>query len=141
MEVGREIRAVETFARVPGPQFMTRALARVETEPTEVLHASDMADGEFFLCANRSGRVSGITADIWTFSVSGYRLLPRWLAARKGQPVDHALIVATRDVAGRIAELIDLFGRADRVLQQALAATLTRDMLGVGANRVATTND
>lgn len=120
---------------------MTRALARVETEPTETLHASDMVDGEFFLCANRSGRVSGITADIWTFSVSGYRLLPRWLAARKGQPVDHALIVAMRDVAGRIAELIDLFGRADRVLQQALAATLTRDMLGVGANRVATTND
>ena len=140
-EIGREIRALETFARAPGAQFLTRALARVETEATEALHASDMTDGEFFLCANRSGRVSGITVDIWTFSVSGYRLLPRWLAARQGQPVDHALIVAMRDVAGRIAELIDLFGRADRVLEQALAATLIRDILGVGANRIAATDE
>jgi hypothetical protein len=38
-----------------------------------------------------------------------------------------------RDVAGRIAELIDLFARADSVLEATLAETLTREALGLGA--------
>jgi hypothetical protein len=138
-ELGREIRVVESFARPPGDQFLTPTLARVETEATETLNASDMADSEIFLCANRTGRVSGISHGIWNFSVSGYRVLPRWLAAREGLAVDHALIVGMRDVAGRIAELIDLFGRADKVLEEALVATLSRDALGLGER--ATTND
>jgi hypothetical protein len=141
VEIGREIRAVETFARRPGAGFLTRAGARVETEATERLHASEPVNGEFFLCANRTGQVSGVSDDIWTFSVSGYRLLPRWLAAREGMPVDHALITEMRDVAGRIAELIDLFGQADRVLERALAATLDRDILGIGPNEGAAIDD
>ncbi len=136
-ELGREIRAVETFARPPGPNFLTRAFARVETEATETLHASEWTDGELFLCANRTGRVSGISAAIWSFSVSGYRLLPRWLAARQALAVDHALISAMRDVVGRIAELIDLFARADRLLIQILPATLTKNALGFAANETA----
>jgi type ISP restriction-modification system protein len=36
-ELGREIRAVETFARQPGANFLKRSLARVETEPGETL--------------------------------------------------------------------------------------------------------
>lgn len=131
-ELGRKIRAVESFVRAPGSKYLKPALARVETEATATLHATDMADGEFFLCANQSGRVSGISAEIWSFAVSGYRLLPRWLAAREGLAVDHALITAMRDVAGRIAELIDLFGEADTLLDQVLGGTLTRDALGLG---------
>ena len=73
--VGREIRAVETFARPPRPEFLTPAVARVETEATEALHASDCSDGELFLCANRTGRVTGVSPAVWDFSVSGYRLL------------------------------------------------------------------
>ena len=61
------------------------------------------------------------------------RLLFRWLNARKGLPVDHALLNAFRDIVGRIAELIDLFARADRVLEQALAATLSHEALGLNA--------
>jgi hypothetical protein len=136
-ELGREIRAVETFARPPGPNFLTRAVARVETEAAETLNASDWIDGELFLCANGTGRVSGISAAIWSFSVSGYRLLPRWLAGRQGLAVNHALISAMRDVVGRIAELIDLFARADRLLIQILPATLTKNALGLGANETA----
>jgi predicted helicase len=136
-ELGREIRAVESFGRPPGANFLTRAVARVETEATETLHASDWTDGELFLCANQTGRVSGISDAIWSFSVSGYRLLPRWLAARQGLAVDHALISAMRDVVGRIAELIDLFARADRLLDQILPATLTKNALGLGANETA----
>ena len=58
---------------------------------------------------------------MWNFSVSGYRLLFRWLDARRGLPVDNALVTALRDLVGRIAELIDLFDRADQVLVRALA--------------------
>jgi hypothetical protein len=133
-ELGREIRTVESFGRPPGAKFLTRVVARVETEATDTLHASDWTDGKLFLCANQTGRVSGITEAIWSFSVSGYRLLPRWLAARQGLAVDHALISAMRDVVGRIAELIDLFARADTLLIQTLPATLTRDALGFTAN-------
>ena len=133
-ELGREIRTIETFGRPPGANFLTRAVARVETEATETLNASDWTDGKLFLCANQTGRVSGISEAIWSFSVSGYRLLPRWLAARQGLAVDHALISAMRDVVGRIAELIDLFARSDTLLIQTLPATLTRDALGFTAN-------
>lgn len=123
--LGREIRAVETAARPPSELFLNRNVARVETEATEPLHTTDWSEGAIFLCANRTGRVSGISADVWNFSVSGYRVFFRWLAARQGLEVDHALITAMREVVGRIAELIDLFGRADQILVRALVATLS----------------
>ncbi len=131
VEVGREIRAVETFGRSPGAAFLTARAARIETEATGTLDASGWSEGELFLCANRTGRVSGISAEVWAFEVSGYRLLFRWLDARKGLPVDHALITGMRDVVGRIAELIDLFARADHFLERALPATLSREALGI----------
>jgi hypothetical protein len=37
-----------------------------------------------------------------------------------------------RDLVGRIAELVDLFDRADQFLERALGATLSRDALGLG---------
>lgn len=131
-ELGREIRAVETFTRKPGDAFLTPALARQESDAGGVLADSiDLKDGGIFLCADGSGRLSGIPEHIWQFAVSGYRLLPRWLAARAGQPVDRAFIKQVRDIAGRIAELIDLFDRADKVLEEALQDTLTRTELGL----------
>jgi Type ISP C-terminal specificity domain len=139
-ELGREIRTVESFGRPPGANFLTRVVARVETEATETLH-NDWTDGKLFLCANQTGRVSGISEAIWSFSVSGYRLLPRWLAARQGLAVDHALISAMRDVVGRIAELIDLFAHADTLLIQTLPATLTRDALGFTANETVSNDE
>ncbi len=140
VELGREIRAVETFARPPGANFLTRALARLETEPSGGLEASDWSEGAFCLCANRTGRVSGVPKEIWDFEVSGYRLLPRWLDARKGLAADHALVIQMRDVVGRIAELIDLFARADSLLAQILPATLTSGGLGLRANGEASTD-
>lgn len=61
--------------------------------------------------------------------------------ARQGLPVDHALITAMRNVVGRIAELIDLFARADRVLEQALVTTLSCEALGLGEIETATTDE
>jgi hypothetical protein len=48
-----------------------------------------------------------------------------------GQKVDRAFMKSMRDVAGRIAELIDLFDRADIVLVDALKKTATREELGL----------
>ena len=141
VEIGREIRVVETFARPPAARFLTRAVARVETEATEPLNATDLVDGDLFLCANQTGRVSGVNEGIWGFSVSGYRLLFRWLDARRGMPVDHAFIGEFRDLVGRIAELIDLFARADTVLGQALLRTLSLGALGLTDIETATANE
>jgi hypothetical protein len=131
-EIGREIRAVETFARKPGDAFLDAALARQESDASGVVADNiDLKDGSITLCADGSGRLSGIPEAIWQFAVSGYRLFPRWLAARAGQPVDRAFIKSVRDLAGRIAELIDLFDRADIVLADALVETVTRKKLGL----------
>lgn len=78
-----------------------------------------------------SGRVSGIPKAVWDFAVSGYRVLPRWLAARAGIIVDNAFVLEFRDITGRINQLIHLFDEADLVLQDALNHTLTRRELGL----------
>jgi hypothetical protein len=104
------------------------------------LQGKDDAETAVFKTLNGQ-TVRGISESIWSFSVSGYRLLFRWLAARQGLAVDHALISAMRDVVGRIAELIDLFARADKVLEQALVTTLSREALGLGENVIATINE
>jgi hypothetical protein len=88
-------------------------------------------EGELILCENGSGRVSGLPAAVWQFSVSGYPVLPRWLAARKGIEVTHDFLNEFRDLTGRINELIHLFDEADIVLQKAVNHSLTRERLGL----------
>jgi len=127
--LGAEIRAVETFARLPG-ELYRQGLARAETEPTGPLAGVEWTDGEIRLCANGSGRIVNIPSPVWEFAVSGYRLLPRWLAAREGLAIGPNLIPELRDVAARIAELIDLFEAADSILEGTLADSLGRAALG-----------
>jgi len=127
--IGRAIREVETFAApVPG-------VGQIETAPSAgaMLAPLDWRDGGFRLCADGSGEMTGIPEAIWSFAVSGYRLLPRWLAARVGQPIDQAMVDSIRDIAGRIARLIDLFADADTVLAMTLDHTLSRAALGMVA--------
>lgn len=76
-------------------------------------------------------QLCGMPQAVWDFAVSGYRVLPRWLAARAGQPVDLAFINEFRDITGRINELIHRFEVADLVLEQALTHSLTSDELGL----------
>ena len=139
--LGREIRAVQTYARAPGAAFLTSAIARVETTPTSALHAGQRVNDEIFLCADGSGRVSGVSEAVWSFSVSNYRLLPRWLEARKGLAPDHGFLTDLRDLVGRLGELIDLFDRADHVLTMALTATLGREALGLTPLETATEHE
>ncbi|MEA3018010.1 MAG: hypothetical protein QOI38_2732, partial [Sphingomonadales bacterium] len=132
--IGAAIREVETFARAPDPAYLTPALARFRTSPNGLLAKiapGDWDAGALVLCEDGSGAATGIPAAVWGFAVSGYRVLPRWLAARAGRPVDHALIKEFRDIAGRISELIHRFDEADLVLREALNHSLTREALGL----------
>ena len=132
--IGKQIREVETFARPPSPEFLTDKIARVETAPHGPL--AEIGPGswderELTLCENGSGKISGIPVAVWQFSVSGYPVLPRWLAARKGIDVTHDFLNEFRDITGRINELIHLFDGADIVLQKAVNHSLTRERLGL----------
>lgn len=131
-QIGAAIREVQTFAREPDLTFLPATLARLETAPTAPLSATDWNSGELRLCENGSGHVTGIPAAVWDFTVSGYRVLPRWLGARQGLPIDEAFWKEIRDITGRINELIHHFDEADLVLEEALKDSLTRDDLGLG---------
>jgi hypothetical protein len=132
VRIGREIRGAETFARQPAQRYRRPEFCRVVTRPHGTIAAVEYGDGAITLCDDGSGRITGIPADVWSFAVSGYRVLPRWLEGRIGLSADLNLVRDLRDVATRIAELIDLFAQADTVLETTLADTLTREALGFG---------
>jgi hypothetical protein len=129
--IGREIRAVETFARAPAA---VPGLARLETQTQDgdLVQAVQYRDGEIVIGPEGRGRMSGLPEHVWNFAVSGYRVLPRWIDGRKGQPATLPFIRELRDVAARIHELIHHFDAADLVLADTLAHTLTRAELGFG---------
>lgn len=126
--LGAEIPAVETFARPPGDRFSV-GVAVAATAPGGPLAPVTWEDGELSLCADGSGRIRNIPQAVWEFSVSGYRVLPRWLAARVGIDIGATFIPELRDVAARINELLFLFGEADAILNRTLADSLNRAAL------------
>jgi hypothetical protein len=129
--IGRDIRAIETFARPPAT---VPGLAKLETQTQDgdLVQAVRYHEGEIVIGPEGRGRLSGITGPVWEFAVSGYRVLPRWIDGREGQPATLAFIRELRDVASRIHELIHHFDSADLVLADTLAHTLTRAELGFG---------
>jgi Type ISP C-terminal specificity domain/N-6 DNA Methylase len=131
IRLGREIRLVETFSRAPAARYLSDAICRIADQPRGNIAAVNYIDGGFILCDDGTGRVTGIPQAVWDFAVSGYALLPRWLNGRVGLPADFALVREMRDICGRIGELIDLFGEADRVLAATLEETLSRAALGI----------
>ena len=136
VRIGREIRAVETFAREPSEAYRRPDFVRVATEPRGPLAAVEYLDATITLCDNGTGRITGIPQRVWDFSVSGYRLLPHWLEARVGLPADITLVRELRDICGRLAELIDLFAEGDIVLEATLRKSLTREALGFGSEEL-----
>jgi len=132
VRVGREIRTVEVFMRQPGATYCRSDFVRVATQPRGAIAVVEYADGSITLCSDGSGRITGLPRSVWDFTVSGYRVLPRWLEARIGLPADLSIVREMRDICGRIAELIDLFAKADIVLESTLHETLTREALGLG---------
>ena len=130
--LGAEIRGIETFARPPRPDFLPPQLCRFSTPPKGKIAAPRYDDGAFNFCENGAGHATGIPHDVWHYAVSGYELLPSWIAGRIGLEVDLALATELRDICGRIAEVIDLTAKADKILDKALLEVMTRATAGVG---------
>ncbi|MFM9853383.1 MAG: hypothetical protein ACKVOJ_11345 [Sphingomonadaceae bacterium] len=108
----------------------------MDTDGGEVISDIAYKDGALSLWKADKKAVTaftGLPEAIWSFSVSGYRVLPRWIDGRKGLPFTDALKTELRDVAARIAELIHWFDEADLVLEETLGDTLTRAELGFPA--------
>uniref|UniRef100_UPI0025E5D8B5 type ISP restriction/modification enzyme n=1 Tax=Novosphingobium sp. TaxID=1874826 RepID=UPI0025E5D8B5 len=136
--VGREVRALEAFQRAPAPAFRTREFCKLVGEPDATTAVAEITYSDGTLSAWRHGNAAvpaftGLPLAVWNFSVSGYRVLPRWIDGRKGLPVTLELLRELRDVAARIHELIHWFAQADLVLQDTLAHTVTRAGLGFPA--------
>lgn len=136
--IGREIRGLEAFQREPAAAFRPKTFCKIVSEPGDDTIITDVAcvDGKLSMWKVDGEAVtafSGVPDAIWSFSVSGYRVLPRWIEGRKTMPVTLALMRELRDVAARIAELIHWFESADLVLNATLADTLTREELGFPA--------
>lgn len=132
VDVGREIRAVETFTRAAEERFRPLDFCRLssETNAGDVVGPVVFREGEIVIGPDGRGQITGIPEPVWSFAVSGYRVLPRWIEGRKGAPADLAFVRELRDVASRIAELIHRFAEADVVLNETLADTLSRNELG-----------
>lgn len=131
VRIGREIRAVETFAREPDEVYRGVDFVRVETQPRGPVADVEFDGGEITLCDDGSGRIVAIPQAVWDFAVSGYRVVPRWLQARVGLDADFALLQEFRDICARVAELIELFEQADAVLEAVLGEPLSREALGL----------
>ncbi|MBK8209130.1 MAG: N-6 DNA methylase [Rhodospirillales bacterium] len=124
--VGATIRELETFARAPASAFK---VAKMQTTAKRPIHASGWSEKGFTLCADGSGLITGITNEVWNFSISGYEVLPRWLRHREGESIDFQTGNAVLDLCARIAELLDLIGKADAILTAAIAEPLTKTAL------------
>ncbi|MDE2446621.1 MAG: hypothetical protein KGO94_10605, partial [Alphaproteobacteria bacterium] len=129
--LGAEIRNVETFAQTPNPEFLPASLCHFTVPPKGKIISPRYADGSFELCEHGAGKATGIPAEIWHYAVSGYELLPKWIKGREGLEVDLALATELRDICGRIAELIDLSAKADKILVKTLKKVLDRAAFGL----------
>ena len=135
--IGAEIRLLETFGREPDAAFRSaKLLGRPSGLPLAKIRPADFSEddtggGHVPLLADQSLRVAGVSRRAWEFSVSGYRVLQKWLAAREGQIVDAALQRQILDLFWHVDELLNWFDAADPVLAAAVAHPLTCAELGI----------
>jgi hypothetical protein len=132
--LGGRIRAIQTFGHGAQPEALADAgfvRLLVAPNPGSSLAASQPDGSRLALCADGSGIVDDLPPRLWSFEVSGYPVLARWLEGRRGLALDLAMFDAFRDICGRIADLLGLAEQADAILEAALAATLNRDVLGL----------
>ena len=133
--VGREIRGLEAFQRDSAAVFRPKAFCKlaVDTDGGEAIAEAGYREGELSLWKVGGKAVTaftGVPEAVWQFSVSGYRVLPRWIEGRKGLLFTDALKTELRDVASRIHELIHWCAEADLVLEATLEETISRTGLG-----------
>lgn len=140
VKIGSDIRALEAFQRDPAAEYRPKAFCKLAADLTgaETIEEIGYADGTLSVWKDAGQPVAlatGLPEAVWQFSVSGYRVLPRWIEGRKGLSVEKYW-PELRDVAARIHELIHWFAEADLALEATLADTLTREELGFPAAEV-----
>ena len=135
--IGGRIRELETFAKnkEPAAEFRPREFCKlaVDTDNGNAIAEIAFREGELSLWQADGKAVaafSGLPEAVWAFSVSGYRVLPRWIEGRKGLPFTDTFKTELRDIAARIHELIHWFAEADLVLETTLVDTVPRTGLG-----------
>jgi hypothetical protein len=132
--IGAEIRALQTFARAPAAEYRRARISGTGQGVTlQAPKPSAFAGDAVPLLADQSLRLSGISEAVWTFEVSGYRLLHKWLSGRDGDALDAGLLNGARDVADRIAELMHWFEQADALLDSVMEDALPRADFGLGS--------
>jgi Type ISP C-terminal specificity domain len=149
--VGARPRAIEGFTAEPGPAFRAARLVGHATGPTLDVPSPARAftdaggTGTVALLRNQSLRMTDVPERVWRFEVSGHRVLYKWLRTRNGTPlvgaIGAALLREVLDTTARIAELLFLFDQADAVLENALAAPLTRADLDLPAQNAIVIDD
>ena len=125
-ELGARIRALQTFASPAAPAHDTASIAPAPSVTTELTGNVAHDAGAITLGSDGTARVDGVPEAVWDFAVSGYALLPRWLAHRRRQKVDAAMLDAVRDLVARTGHLIALMTEADSILASALGDSLSR---------------
>ena len=135
--IGARIRAVEGFAASPAAAYRTARLegATVGLSLDVPTPRRAWTGDAVSLTPDGALRMTGVSERVWTFAVSGYPLLYKWLKGRTGEPLHGetgtALLQEALDVAWRIEELAALFDEADAVLARVLDNSMTREELNV----------
>ena len=129
--LGARFRAVQTFAAPADPAHNTAIVATAPGAATLLANGIVRDDGAIILGSDGSARVEGVPVAVWEFAISGYAVLPRWLAHRRGQKVDAGMLDAVRDLVARIGHLIALMTEADAILADALNDSLSRTDLAL----------
>jgi hypothetical protein len=135
--IGARLRALQTFAVPPAEEFRQARLVGHASGPfldvptPQRAFAGDGEAGYVALLPDQSLRITNVSERVWQFSVSGYQVLYRWLRARNGDEITAVLQRNILDVVGRIDESLHLFDDADRVLAEAVEASLTRAQIGL----------
>lgn len=124
--LGARFRALQTFDSPADPAHNTAIVATAPGAATLLASGISRDAGAIVLGSDGSARVEGVSTAVWDFTISGYAILPRWLAHRRGQKVDAAMLDAVRDLVARVGQLIALMTEADDILVNALSDSLSR---------------
>jgi len=150
--IGARIRALETFDEPPSEQFRTaRVAGRIETGAVlevggpRIAYVASGDFGSISLLADQSVRIENVSRAGWSFSVSGYPVLQRWLRARNGRPLagaeGSALLRSALDAIARVEELASLFDAANGILESTIDSALSRAELGLPPRELGAAED
>jgi hypothetical protein len=119
MALGRELVELWTFQRPPSASLRWSAGGVTAAEFGRATW--DAATDELELAGRQ---LEGVTADVWHFEVSGYRVLSEYVKERENEPADAHSMAGVRAVASAIAGIVDLGPQLDESLEAIIAGPM-----------------